>query len=65
MFYSIVLLYERWYNERYVTVGSETIAHLRENKRITIMFCAFDGPPRIVRLFGTGVVEKSFSVYVY
>jgi len=34
--------------------GAETIAHLRENGRITIMFCAFDGPPRIVRLFGTG-----------
>src|SRR5580692_1084606 len=34
--------------------GAETIAHLRENGRITIMFCAFDGPPRIVRLFGRG-----------
>ena len=33
--------------------GAETIAHLRENGRITIMFCAFDGPPRIVRLYGT------------
>ncbi|KAI1785571.1 hypothetical protein LXA43DRAFT_1115229 [Ganoderma leucocontextum] len=32
----------------------ETISHLKENKRITIMFCAFDGAARIVRLFGTG-----------
>ena len=36
--------------------GAETIAHLRENGRIVIMFCAFEGPPRIVRLHGTGVV---------
>jgi len=34
--------------------GIETIAHLRENGRITLMFCAFDGPPRIVRLSGRG-----------
>lgn len=36
--------------------GIETIAHLQENKRIVIMFCAFDGPPKIVRLHGTGEV---------
>jgi len=36
--------------------GAETIAHLRENGRIVIMFCAFDGPPRIVRLHGRGEV---------
>jgi hypothetical protein len=36
--------------------GVETIAHLRENGRITLMFCAFDGPPRIVRLMGRGEV---------
>lgn len=36
--------------------GVETIAHLRENGRIVIMFCAFDGPPKIVRLHGTGEV---------
>jgi hypothetical protein len=35
--------------------GVETLAHLRDNGRITIMFCAFDGPPRIVRLHGHGV----------
>ena len=34
--------------------GAETIAHLRENGRITLMFCAFEGPPDIVRLFGRG-----------
>lgn len=34
--------------------GAETIAHLRDNGRITMMFCAFEGPPRIVRLYGTG-----------
>ena len=33
--------------------GAETIAHLRENGRITVMFCAFEGPPNIVRLHGT------------
>jgi hypothetical protein len=37
--------------------GVETIAHLRENGRITIMFCAFEGPPRIVRLQGRGRVD--------
>jgi hypothetical protein len=34
--------------------GIETIAHLRENGRIVVMFCAFNGPPRIVRLHGQG-----------
>ena len=34
--------------------GSETIAHLRDNGRITLMFCAFQGPPNIVRLYGRG-----------
>ncbi len=34
--------------------GAETIAHLRENGRIVVMFCAFEGPPRIVRLHGRG-----------
>lgn len=40
----------------YTGSGAETIAHLRENARIVIMFCAFDGPPKIVRLHGTGRV---------
>lgn len=34
--------------------GNETSAHLAENGRITFMFCAFAGPPRIVRLYGSG-----------
>lgn len=36
--------------------GIETIAHLKENGRIVIMFCAFEGPPKIVRLHGRGEV---------
>jgi hypothetical protein len=36
--------------------GAETIAHLRENARIVVMFCAFQGPPRVVRLHGRGEV---------
>ena len=36
--------------------GAETIAHLRENGRIVVMLCAFDGPPRILRLHGHGEV---------
>ncbi len=38
----------------YVGSGAETIAHLRENGRIVLMFCAFEGPPMIVRLHGRG-----------
>ena len=36
--------------------GAETIAHLRENGRIVIMLCAFQGPPKILRLHGRGEV---------
>ncbi|MGG4439319.1 pyridoxamine 5'-phosphate oxidase family protein [Brevibacillus fortis] len=36
--------------------GNETSAHLQENGRITIMFCAFEGPPLIMRLYGKGTV---------
>jgi predicted pyridoxine 5'-phosphate oxidase superfamily flavin-nucleotide-binding protein len=38
----------------FVGSGVETIAHLGENGRIVIMFCAFEGPPKIVRLHGRG-----------
>lgn len=38
--------------------GVETIAHLKENGRIILMFCAFQGPPRIVRLYGRGRVVE-------
>jgi hypothetical protein len=40
----------------YVGSGAETIAHLRENGRIVVMVCAFEGPPRIVRFHGRGEV---------
>lgn len=36
--------------------GAETVAHLRENGRIIVMLCAFQGPPRILRLHGSGEV---------
>lgn len=36
--------------------GNETSAHLEENGRITLMFTAFEGPPMILRLYGTGRV---------
>ena len=40
----------------YTGSGAETVAHLRENGRILVMFCAFEGKPDIVRLHGTGEV---------
>jgi len=36
--------------------GAETIAHIRENGRIVVMLCAFQGPPRILRLHGRGEI---------
>lgn len=36
--------------------GAETIAHLRDDGRICLMFCAFEGPPNVVRLHGRGEV---------
>lgn len=50
--------------------GNETISHLYEpgNGRITVMFNAFEGPPRIVRLFGRGAVlergSEAFGAFV-
>jgi hypothetical protein len=45
--------------------GVETIAHIKENGRIVLMFCAFQGPPNIFRLYGHGRVveghEAEFS----
>jgi hypothetical protein len=38
--------------------GVETIAHLKENGRIVLMFCAFQGPPNILRLYGHGRVVE-------
>src|SRR5687768_18323533 len=34
--------------------GIETVAHLRENRRIVVMFCSFEGAPKIVRLHDAG-----------
>jgi predicted pyridoxine 5'-phosphate oxidase superfamily flavin-nucleotide-binding protein len=36
--------------------GAETVAHLRENGRIVVMWCAFDGPPKILRVHGRGEI---------
>jgi hypothetical protein len=36
--------------------GIETVAHIKENGRIVVMFCAFQGPPKILRLHGQGRV---------
>ncbi len=48
----------------FVGSGVETIAHLKENGRIVIMFCAFSGAPNIIRLHGRGdVVEPSSPEY--
>jgi hypothetical protein len=38
--------------------GIETVAHLRENGRVTIMFCSLEGRPLIVRLYGRGPVVE-------
>jgi hypothetical protein len=38
----------------YTGSGAETAAHLRENGRIVVMFCAFEGAPKVVRLHGKG-----------
>lgn len=40
----------------YTGSGIETVAHLRDNGRITVMFVAFTGPPSILRLYGQGTV---------
>lgn len=42
----------------FVGSGAETIAHVRQNGRVVIMFCAFEGPPRIVRLHGRGEIVE-------
>ena len=36
--------------------GIETVSHLKENGRIVLMFCNFQGPPKILRLYGRGRV---------
>ena len=39
--------------------GAETLAHVRENGRVVVMLCAFDGPPRILRLHGSARVRMA------
>ena len=46
----------------HVGSGAETVAHLRENGRICVMLCDFEGPPRIVRLHGRGEVVPADDV---
>lgn len=41
--------------------GAETIAHLRENGRITLMFCSFETSPKVVRLHGRGRVVTAYD----
>lgn len=49
----------------YTGSGIETAAHVRENGRIVVMFCALEGPPKIVRLHGQGtVIDPSHARYV-
>jgi hypothetical protein len=44
--------------------GVETIAHVRDNGRIVLMFCAFEGPPKILRLHGQGrIVEPGDDAF--
>jgi len=38
--------------------GIETVSHIYENGRVTIMFCSFEASPRILRLFCTGRVVE-------
>ena len=41
--------------------GNETAAHLQDNPRMTIMFCAFEGKPMILRLYGTARAIHSYD----
>lgn len=52
-FFWLSYKWEIWYD--YSGSGSETAAHLMENGRLTIMFVAFSGDPKIVRLYGRGL----------
>jgi Pyridoxamine 5'-phosphate oxidase len=48
----------------YVGSGSETVAHVRQNGRIVLMWCAFAGPPSIVRVHGRAeVIEPQDPEY--
>ncbi|KAG1818361.1 hypothetical protein EV424DRAFT_1323819 [Suillus variegatus] len=55
--FHVVNSHRVWY-EDLTGSGVETISHIRENGRITILFHSFEGPPRILRLYGTGTVYE-------
>src|SRR5690606_1382659 len=48
--------------------GNETATHLQENDRMTIMFCAFEGKPLILRLYGNARIfherDSAYSEYI-
>jgi len=48
--------------------GNETAAHLLQNSRMTIMFCAFEGKPLILRLYGQAAIyhprDREFQEYI-
>ena len=48
--------------------GNETATHLQENNRMTIMFCAFEGKPLILRLYGNAKIfherDSSYNEYI-
>ncbi|WP_221392364.1 pyridoxamine 5'-phosphate oxidase family protein [Dyadobacter sp. NIV53] len=48
--------------------GNETAAHLLESDRITVMFCAYEGKPMILRLYGHGKVyhhhDEEWNTYI-
>ncbi len=48
--------------------GNETAAHLLRNDRMTIMFCAYEGKPEILRLYGTAVIshvgDEHYNKYI-
>lgn len=44
--------------------GSETAAHVLQNGRLTVMFVALEGPPKILRLYGTGEIIPRESVHL-
>jgi hypothetical protein len=45
----------------FVGSGIETVSHIVDNGRIVVMFCAFEGPPKILRLHGRGRVVEPFA----
>ncbi|KAG0700601.1 hypothetical protein DFH29DRAFT_807469 [Suillus ampliporus] len=55
--FNVVNSHRVWYQDL-TGSGVETISHIRENGRVTILFNAFEGPPKILRLYGIGTVYE-------